>query len=82
MNDYSKLRSEIKLIKQAVASIERNGSVIGDWLPKKAVLRFLDYSDNQLRLLERKNMIEFSKIGRRKFYSVKSIIQLIEQHKQ
>lgn len=82
MNDYSRLMSEIKLIKQSVASIERNGSVIGGWLPKRAVLRFLDYSDNQLRLLERKNMIEFSKVGRRKFYSIKSLIQLIEQNKK
>jgi hypothetical protein len=82
MSEYSMLMSEIKLIKQALAAIDRNGSAIGGWLPKKAVLRFFDYSDNQLRFLERKNLIESSKVGRRKFYSIKSIIQLIERNKQ
>jgi hypothetical protein len=82
MNDYSKLMSEIKLIKQAVLSMERNGASIGGWLPKRAVMRFLDYSDNQLRVLERTKMIEISKVGRRKFYSLQSIIELIERNRQ
>ena len=73
---------EIKAIKQALYAIERNGSAIGGWLPKKAVMRYFDYGDNQIRVLERTKVIEVSKVGRRKFYSLKSIINLIEQNKQ
>ncbi len=73
---------EIKAIKQSLASIERNGSTIGGWLPKKAVMRYFDYSDNQLRMLEKENALEVSKIGRRKFYSAKSITTLLEKNRQ
>jgi hypothetical protein len=82
MSEYSKLMSELKLIKQAVCSLEHNHASIGGWLPKKAVMRFLDYSDNQLRILERSNILQMSKIGRRKFYSLESILELIEKNKQ
>lgn len=82
MSDYSRLMSEIRLIKQSLAAIERNSTAIGGWLPKKAVMRFFDYSDNQLRLLERMKTIETSKVGRRKFYSLNSIVELIERNRQ
>ena len=74
--------SEITLIKQSLLAIERNGAAIGDWLPKKAVMRYFDYADNQLRLLERTKAIEVSKVGRRKFYSLKSILNLLEKSKK
>ena len=82
ITEYSKLMSEIVLIKQSLLSIERNGSAIGGWLPKKAVLRYFDYGDSQLRLLEKSKEIEVSKVGRRKFYSLASIIELIDKNKQ
>ena len=82
MKEYNKLMSEITLIKQSLLAIERNGAAIGDWLPKKAVMRYFDYADNQLRLLERTKAIEVSKVGRRKFYSLKSILNLLEKSKK
>ena len=82
MKEYYKLLSEITLIKQSLLAIERNSSTIGGWLPKKAVMRYFDYADNQLRVLERENVLEVSKVGRRKFYSISSIIALIDKNKQ
>ena len=82
MNDNQKILNEIKLIKQSILAIERNGSAIGDWLPKKAVMRHFDYGDNQLRTLEKLKLLEVSKVGRRKFYSLKSIITLIQKNIQ
>ncbi len=73
--------SEISLIKQSLLAIERNGAAIGGWLPKKAVMRYFDYADNQLRVLEKENSLEVSKVGRRKFYSLKSILNLLEKSK-
>jgi hypothetical protein len=52
------------------------------WLPKKTVMRFFDYGETQMRQLEKEFNLETFKIRARKFYSVKSIINLIEQHKQ
>jgi hypothetical protein len=51
MKEYYKIMSEISLIKQSLLAIERNGAAIGGWLPKKAVMRYFDYGDNQMRLL-------------------------------
>lgn len=59
-----------------------NGNAFGGWLPRKVVMRYFDYSASQLRMLERKNVIQFSRIGNRKFYSVQSIIELIEKNKK
>jgi hypothetical protein len=81
MKEYYKIMSEISLIKQSLLAIERNGAAIGGWLPKKAVMRYFDYADNQLRVLEKENSLEVSKVGRRKFYSLKSILNLLEKSK-
>jgi len=80
MKEYSKVMSEILLIKKSLLSLEKNSLEIGGWIPKKVVLRYFDYGDNQLRILEKKNDIKVSKIGRRKFYSTLSIIALIEKN--
>lgn len=81
MKEVITILKEIKAIKQSLLAIERNGAAIGGWLPKKAVMRYFDYADNQLRVLERENSLEVSKVGRRKFYSLKSILNLLEKSK-
>ena len=80
MKEANTILNEIKAIKQSLLAIERNGAAIGGWLPKKAVMRYFDYADNQLRVLERENALEVSKVGRRKFYSLNSIIALIDKN--
>jgi hypothetical protein len=75
------IKNELLSIKKLLLTIEKNGITIGGWLPKHIVLRFFDYSDNQLRNLERTSSIEVSKIGRRKFYSLESIIKIIEKNR-
>jgi hypothetical protein len=51
------------------------------WLPKKQVMRFFDYGDTQMRQLEKEHRLEISTIKARKFYSVQSLLNLIEKHK-
>jgi hypothetical protein len=80
MDSIKRMHKEINLIKQSLIAIERNSSSIGDWLPRKAVMRFLDYGETQMRALEKSKKLETSVIGRRKFYNTKSIINLIEQN--
>ena len=80
MNDNKILLNEIQQIKNSISSIERNGSSIGGWLPKKAVMRFFDYGDSQMKTLEDNKILVVSKIGRRKFYSIESIVNLMEKN--
>jgi DNA-binding transcriptional MerR regulator len=51
-----------------------------DWIPRKMVLKFMGYSASQLRLYEREGELITSKVGRRIFYSAKSIKNLIEKN--
>jgi hypothetical protein len=78
MKETNPVFNEIKAIKQSLISIERNSVFLGDWLPKKAVLRFFDYGETQMRALEKSGAIVVSRIGNRKFYSKTSILQLLE----
>lgn len=73
--------AELLLIKKLLLAIEKNYFLIGGWLPKNTVLKYFDYGDNQLRNLEKTNSLMVSKIGRRKFYSVDSILALLEKNK-
>jgi hypothetical protein len=50
------------------------------WIPKKTVMRFFDYGETQMRELEKENQIITSKIKARKFYSVESILALLEKN--
>jgi hypothetical protein len=82
MNENIALHNAIQQIKNILSRIDRDSSAIGGWLPKKAVMRFFDYGDSQMKTLEDKKILVVSKIGRRKFYSVESIISLIEKNMQ
>jgi hypothetical protein len=80
MNDLNKVMSEIKLIKQSILTIEKNSISLSGWIPKRFVLRFFDYGDTQLRQLEQQGSIKVSMIGRRKFYFLSSIVELLEKN--
>lgn len=81
MKEINTILNEIKLIKQSINTIERNGLTLGDWMPKKAVMRYFDYGETQMRTLEKEYKLETSKIGNRKFYKRKSILEILDNHK-
>tara|TARA_B100000927_G_C16263814_1_gene388553 strand:+ start:162 stop:410 length:249 start_codon:yes stop_codon:yes gene_type:complete len=76
---HSALMSELKDIKALLFSIKKSSINIDDWLNQKSTMLFLDYSYSQLRRLEKNGLVQFKKIGRRKFYSARSIKRLIEK---
>jgi hypothetical protein len=81
MTEQNKLQEHLIAMKQSLLVLEKNSTAIGGWLPKKSIKKFFDYGETQLRTLEREQQIEVSKIGSRKFYSEKSIIDLLEKSK-
>jgi len=44
-------------------------------------MRFFDYGDTQMRQLEKDFNLEIARINSRKFYSVKSIINLLKENR-
>lgn len=74
----TQIQSDLELLKSK--SVE--GTALGDWINRKTLLRFFDYSDSSLNALENNGEIEFSVHGHRKFYSMKSVIDFIERHKK
>ena len=73
--------NELNEIKKSLIEIERNNTVLGDWLPKKTVQKLFDYSDTQLRDFEKEQGLQFTKIKSRKFYSKRSLLEILEKHK-
>jgi hypothetical protein len=51
------------------------------WLNKKQVKQIFDYGETKMRELEKENQLITSKIKGRKFYSLRSILELIEKNK-
>lgn len=52
------------------------------WVPKKAAQRFFDYGETQMRQLEKENKIVTTKIKARKFYSLESVLSLLDSKKK
>lgn len=80
MTELNKIVHDLAFIKELLISLEKYGSSMGGWLPKKSVMKFFDYGDTQLRQLEADHLLTVSKIGNRKFYSVESLIELINKN--
>ncbi len=76
------IRKDIKLIKELLLSERKSSLIINGWINKKTLMHFFDYGDTQMLSLEKEHSITVSKIGRRKFYSIESIIMLIEKNIQ
>ncbi len=54
---------------------------IGDWITRKQVKLFLSYGDTAMAELEKSGTLEYSQIGRRKFFRKSAIIDLLEKNK-
>jgi hypothetical protein len=52
------------------------------WVPKKSAQRFFDYGETQMRQLEKENKIVTTKIKARKFYSLESVLSLLDSKKK
>lgn len=75
--DLQKILSEIHAKLESVSLTE----IQSKWIPKKTAMRFFDYGETQMRELEKENHLVTSKIKARKFYSVESILALLEKNK-
>jgi hypothetical protein len=75
------LFEELNKIKMMLGNLEKNSIAIGDWIPKKNVQKFFDYSNTQMLVLEKENGLVTSKIKGRKFYSFQSILELLDKNK-
>lgn len=67
--------SEIKSLLKQHIFMENN---IGGWVTKDKVKAFFQYEDNQLRKIE--HLLISSKIGRRTFFLIDSIIELLKNN--
>lgn len=80
MSDYAKILHQIKLLQGQIASIDMSSKMISGWLPRKYVMKFFDIGDTTMATYEKTGNLIVSKIGNRKVYCVKSIVNLIESN--
>lgn len=56
---------------------------LGDWIPKQEVMDFLGYKSTQMNEFIRKHqMLRVSRIGRRTFINISSLIAVLELHEK
>ncbi len=77
-DSISKILFELSEIKKTI--IESIG--IGDWINRKQAMRFLSYQNTAMTELEKTGALEFSQVGRRKFFRKSAIIDLIQKNIQ
>lgn len=53
---------------------------IGDWISFKHVKTFTGYRNTSMRELEKSGVLQFSKIGRKKFIKKSDVIELLEKN--
>lgn len=70
------LENRVKRLEQNIKnSYELQG--IGDWLPKKTVMKFMNYGETAMRDLSQ--IVKTSKQNRRTFFSRTSLLEFIEK---
>lgn len=77
----TKIEKELALIKQLLLMNNNSVIVVGGYINKKNLLKFLDYSDSSLRRLE-ENGLEFLVLKNRKFYKIDDVISFLEKHRK
>lgn len=80
MTELTQIKQELEAIKSTLIRMEKNGIIIGDFIPEKLVATFFNYSETKLREFRRQKKVVFSRIGVRNFYSVESIIKLLDSN--
>lgn len=78
MSDYGKILHELKILQGQISTIDMTAKIIDGWLPRKLVMKFFDIGDTTMTKYEKEGKFVVSKIGNRKFYYVKSIVELIK----
>jgi len=81
MTELTQIKQELEAIKSTLLKMEKNGLIIGDYIPEKLVATFFNYSETKLREFRRQHKVVFSKIGVRYFYSIESIVKLLNENK-
>jgi len=51
------------------------------WIPRKEVMKYLDYGDTQISYITKKYNITTTMINKRKLYSTASLLQVLENNK-
>ena len=71
--EIEKINELILKLDVAITKFNDRGFQVGDFINQQTALKFLNYSPDKLRRLERDKLIVVSVYGHRKWYSVKSI---------
>lgn len=77
---YEELIRRLELIELLLKDIQNSNAQIEGWLTENETRKFLGVGATTLWSLRKKNKLEYSKIGSRIFYTVKSVSRLLEKN--
>ena len=80
MNDTQKILNILTALQKDIADIKMGNITIGGFTSRKHIMRFFDLCDTSMNTLENTGQLKVSKIGRRKFYDINSIKELLNKN--
>ncbi len=75
-----KIEYELGQLNAKISQIDMAAKTIDGWLPRNFTMKFFDLGETSMTSMENTGKLVVSKIGRRKFYCVKSIIALLKNN--
>ncbi len=77
-NQADNLPNEHPSIKLISDLISTKNPLHQKWLPRHLVMEFLGYGDTQMSSIQRRAKLQTAKVGKRLFYSIDSILKLLD----
>lgn len=75
------LSAELYEIKTEIQNREACPEIRRKWIPKREVMKFLDFGETQMTTLTKCLPFTITTIGKRKFYLAESLLKILEDNK-
>lgn len=74
----------INIFVEKISMEEKKLKTIGNWVNQKEVMEFFNYKSTQMNkfMKDFSNILKISKIGRRTFIDIHSLIKVLELHRE
>ncbi len=83
MNQYldTQLLKKVEELSQKIDDLSSCKEVRREWVPKYEVMKYLGFGDTQMASIARKYGLVSTTIGKRRFYSTKSLLLVMDKNR-
>ena len=78
--EVNRLQSIIQTLERTIDKLNLKSFEVGGYINQDALCRFLNYSRDRVRKLEKEGLLKSEVLFHRKFYKVEDVVNLIENN--